>query len=237
MVIAGYHNIPLLGFLLLLGRCHGCRKRISFRYPIIELCVMLVSLLLYSRFFIHGDGSFWLHLSRYLVSFFFALTLIVLSMIDAEHHILPNAITYPAIPLFFIMGRIVGWASLVDASVSMVGGYLFVRIISDGYYLIKKQEGLGRGDGKLLAMVGGLLGFQGLLVSIFLGSILGTLVGIPLLLWTKRKKREETPLRSMAIPFGPFLSLGAFIALVVFAGRDVSDVMFGLLTRWFVDAG
>lgn len=206
--------------------------------------MIVLSLILYRRFIFNADGSVIFRLVCYLTSFFFVLTLLILSAIDWELKILPNKITYPAIVVFFGLGRIVQWVSLWNAVLSMIGGYLLIRILSDGYYYLTKREGLGYGDGKLLAIVGGLLGYQCLISTVLFGSILGILAGIPVLLWQRRHQTSDTAhlqtsdtprLRHMSLPFGPFLSMGAFIALLLFAGRDVSDVLFRLGSKWFLE--
>ncbi len=183
-----YDNIPLLSWFFLQGRCRFCKTRIPVLYPLVEALALLFSILLYWHFF--QSQSYppnWFLLCRYLVYFFFSMVLFVISFIDWKHKIIPNIITYPAIPLFFLMGRILVDVTFWDAFLGLIIGYALIRLIADGYYFFTKREGLGYGDGKLLSLVGGLLGAKALFTSIFVGSILGIVVTIPMILIQKRK--------------------------------------------------
>ncbi|MDW8281375.1 MAG: prepilin peptidase, partial [Myxococcales bacterium] len=160
--IAWYDNIPIVSWLLLRGRCRKCQAPISPRYILVELLTTVLTLLLYHRFVAEGPGPLGADLLRFIVYFYFTGTLVVLSGIDLDHQLLPDSITYPAIPLFFLLGRLVGDVPWVDAAVGLVAGYLMVRLISDGYYHLTGREGMGYGDGKLLSMVGALMGWRAL---------------------------------------------------------------------------
>ncbi len=233
--IAFYDNIPLLSWLILRGSCRSCGARISPRYPIIELCAAGLSALLYARFVSHLGFSSALFeptgvaLSRYIVYFFFVIVLLVLSAIDIEHQILPDRITYPAIPAFFLLGRFLYWrfggVTHGQAIAGLVCGYLVVRLIADGYYYLSGREGLGYGDGKLLSLIGGLLGFRSLPLTLFLASILGLCLAIPFTLWQRRRRPTDTPLRHTSVVFGPFLACGAIVYLIFLLGRDIDTLL------------
>lgn len=240
--IAWYDNIPFLGYLLVLGRCRRCHTRISPRYLIVEVLSAGLASVLYARFVElgHWAGPPPVVLSQFIVYFFFALTLLILSAIDVEHQLLPDRITYPAIPAFFLLGRLVAWqssgVSFTQALAGLVLGYGIVRLIADGYYYLTGREGLGYGDGKLLALIGGLLGWRALPYTLLIGSVTGLVVGVPLSLWQRRGRNEDTPLKHLKLVFGPFLAFGALVYLVLLVGRDVDGLLLRLLGPLFGEA-
>jgi leader peptidase (prepilin peptidase) / N-methyltransferase len=233
--IAAYDNLPILSWLILRGRCRRCAAPISPRYLLVEALMGALTLLLYHRFVATGTGNPPADLVRFIVYFFFTGTLLVLSGIDFDHQILPDRITYPAIPIFFLLGRLTGDTPLWDAVIGLVAGYLFVRLVADGYYYLTGREGMGYGDGKLLALTGGLLGWRSLPLTLLLGSLSGLLVTVPVLLARRRRAAAagaaaegEPALRHVEVPFGPFLAFGAFLYLYLFGGRDAETVLFRL---------
>lgn len=243
--VAWFDNIPVLSYLLLRGRCRRCQAAIGWRYPLFELLGAVLAVVVYARFVLAEPAPLALMLARFLVYFFFAGMLAVLSAIDLEHQLLPDRITYPAIPALFLAGRVLGEVSFIDAAVGMAAGYVVLRGISDGYYYLTGREGLGYGDAKLLAAVGALLGWRALPVTLLLGSLVGSLVSIPLLLWRRRRpvrprsgedqageggQADERPsLAKTAVPFGPFLAVGALLYLGCVHGRDLDAVVLGAL--------
>jgi leader peptidase (prepilin peptidase) / N-methyltransferase len=235
--IAAYDNVPILSWLLLRGRCRRCRTPISPRYLLVEALMAALTMLLYHRFVASGPGPLPADLTRFIVYFFFTGTLVVLSGIDFDHQILPDRITCPASPLFFLLGRLTGDAPLLDAAIGLAAGYLFVRLIADGYYYLTGREGMGYGDGKLLSLIGGLLGWRALPLTLLLGSLSGLCVTVPVLLLRRRRKAaapgppggDEGPaLRHVEVPFGPFLAFGGFLYMYLFVGRDAETVIFRL---------
>ena len=138
-----------------------------------------------------------MRLARFAVGFAFTGVLIVLSFIDLDTKRLPDVITLPSIPVFFLAGFATGDVPWLDRLIGAAAGYLVVRIIADGYYYLTGREGLGLGDGKLLAVIGALLGWRALPVVIFAASFVGVLVSIPILLVQRR--REENRRRRAAI--------------------------------------
>jgi leader peptidase (prepilin peptidase)/N-methyltransferase len=212
--IRPYDNIPLVSYLLLRGRCRSCGNRISCRYPVVEAATGLGFALLVGQF---GVGV------PTLLYFVFYSALVVLAFIDLEHQILPDVITLPGIPLGLLLALLpevmastgLPWAqtwpllkpTLVSSAVGLaVGGGLFWLVAFLAEALLKR-EGMGGGDIKLAAMIGAFLGWKQLLLTILLATLSGSVVGI-LLLILGRKGREDP------IPFGPFLSLGAFLSLL-----------------------
>jgi leader peptidase (prepilin peptidase)/N-methyltransferase len=237
--IRAYDNIPILSWFLLGGRCRGCRARISPRYLLVEALSTALTAALYYRFVFLGEGPLQADLSHFIVYFFFTGTLIVLSGIDIDHKLLPAVVTYPAVPIFFVLGRLLKDVPALDAGIGLVSGYLFVRLVSDGYYHLTGREGLGYGDGMLLSLSGGLLGWRSLPFTLLVGSVSGLLVTVPVLIHRRKRARqadatqESGSLRHVEVPFGPFLALGAFVYMMLFSGRDPETVMYQLFGGLF----
>jgi len=137
-----------------------------------------------------------------LIYFLFIATLIVITFIDIDHRIIPDRITLPGIPLFFMASLALPIPTWVDALLGLVVGGGSLLLIAWGYGLLTGREGMGGGDIKLLAMIGALLGWQGVIFTIFVSSAVGTLTGMLLMLRGGKDMK-------LAIPFGPFLSIGA----------------------------
>lgn len=207
-LIPWYLNIPVLSYLFLLGKCRFCKEKISIEYPLVELSTGILFLVLYHHF-----GVSWQWLS-YAV---FCSGLLIVTVIDLHHRIIPNEISLPGIIVGFIFSLITSdllwWESLLGA---FLGGGVFLGI-AFLYEKLTKKEGLGGGDIKLLAMIGAWLGYQSLLIVIVTSSLLGSFVGIGVML--AHKKNLQT-----AIPFGPFLAIGALIYL--FWGYELSNFLF-----------
>jgi leader peptidase (prepilin peptidase) / N-methyltransferase len=242
--VRAFDNIPILSYLLLRGRCRACGARFSARYALIEVLTALLSAAIFWKFVGTADAGTDLavRLARFSVYFAFAATLIVLAFIDLDTKLLPDLITLPAIPIFFLAAFGAHDVPWTQRAIGAVAGYLFIRIIADAYYYLLKREGMGLGDGKLLAVIGALLGWKSLPIVLVLGSLLGTLVSIPALLLARRRagattppppsplqeddgKAEEASLRRVQVPFGPFLAMGALVYL--FAGDVIYFYLLG----------
>ncbi len=192
-----YDNIPLLSYLVLRGKCRDCGQRISPQYPAVELLTALMALFLFWKF--------GLALS-FLAAFVFACFLIIITFIDLVHQIIPDVLTLPGIPLFLLLSVFVMEVPLRDAALGILIGGGILYAIAFGYELIAKREGMGGGDIKLLAMLGAFCGWKSLFFILFVSSFLGALVGITVMLLKGKDMKY-------AIPFGPFLSLGALLYL------------------------
>jgi len=136
--------------------------------------------------------------------FVFICVLVVVSVIDLHHKIIPDIISLPGIPVFFILALIINEIKILDLILGVLIGGGILYLIAFLYYLFTKKEGMGGGDIKLLAMIGGFIGYKGVLFTIFASSLIGTTIGLLLIMVKGRDMKY-------AIPFGPFLSLGALI--------------------------
>lgn len=206
--IKWHDNVPVFSYILLRGRCRGCKTPISVRYPMVELLTGLFALITWMEF-----G--WT-LSA-LIFFFFITALLVITFIDIDHRIIPDVISLPGIPVGFAASFVlhdVGWLnSLIGILIG--GGSLL--LIAWGYQLIRGKDGMGGGDIKLLAMIGAFLGWKGVLFTIMASSFTGTMVGIAMMLRAGKGMK-------MALPFGPFLATGAI--LYIFFGTQIIDWYF-----------
>jgi leader peptidase (prepilin peptidase) / N-methyltransferase len=193
--LSWFDNIPILSWVFLGGRCRTCRAPVSAMYPIVEATTALA--------FIGGYLLYGLTLLA-LVRVLFACALIVLFVTDLQHKILPNVITLPGIVIGFVCSFFLppGWRdSLIGALVG--GGALFA--IAEGYYRIRKEEGLGMGDVKLLAMIGAFLGWKLVLLTLMLASFAGSFIGVAMIV----SRRGDM---KYALPFGTFLAIGAVVS-------------------------
>jgi leader peptidase (prepilin peptidase)/N-methyltransferase len=193
-----YDNIPIISYLLLKGKCRQCSAHISIRYPVVEFITAFLFFILFRKFGLSFE---------FFVNALFVCILIAISFIDFDFQIIPDVLSIGGLivgfflaffrkPLFLYQDSLYG--------ILLGGGILFV--IAYGYQLLRKREGMGGGDIKLLGMIGAFCGIPGVIFSLMAGSLLGTLVGIPMMLI----KGEDS---KYSIPFGPFLSLGALIFL------------------------
>lgn len=206
-----YDNIPILSYLILRGRCRDCGEKISLKYPVVEFITALLALLLFWKFGLT---------LKYAVSFVFVSALIVITFIDLDHQIIPDRITLPGIPLFWLGAVFVMNISWLDASLGLLIGGGSLYLIAVGYELLTKREGMGGGDIKLLAMLGAFSGWQSLLFILLVSSLVGAVAGIMVMLIKGRDMKY-------AVPFGPFLSFGAVAYL--FMGTSVMEYYLHLL--------
>ena len=221
-----YDNVPLLSFLWLRGACRDCKTTFSPRYLLVEAATALlfVGVYHYVVAVAHLHDSPSEQLIRFGVLAAFSWTMVVIAFIDLDHQLILDKISYPAIALFYGLGLLLPEHSWKHGLIGVAVGYGIVRLVSDGYFLLTKREGLGYGDGKLLAIVGALFGWQGVMVSLFFGSMLGTIILVPLLSIQSRRAPAVHPeegseaeeirtLGRVAVPFGPFISAAAMIYL------------------------
>ena len=207
-------NIPLLGWLLLRGKCRDCASPISALYPAIELLTGLVAWLVYRRV-LHSAADIDLpHGAAFCFYLVFAAMLIAQSYIDIRHYIVPDQFSIYAVPVGVAGCALLTWlgyegaptwkASVVGALIGggVLGGVALI------YWLIRREEGMGLGDVKLLAMIGSFLGaLPAMPIVLMVSSFTGAIVGVATLLGRKRGLRA-------VVPFGPFLALGALVYLL-----------------------
>ncbi|MCP4343230.1 MAG: prepilin peptidase [Desulfobulbaceae bacterium] len=190
-----YENIPIISYLFLRGKCGHCKAPISLQYPLVELTTALLAAAIMYKF----------QLSIIAAGYFvFSAALLAIIVIDIHHQIIPDVISLPGIVLgvlFSIVNPIVTWQSSL---IGLLAGGGVLYAVAFGYYLLRKIDGLGGGDIKLLAMIGAWLGWQSLPFVIFTSSFSGSLIGLIAMLYQKKGGQTR-------IPFGPFLSLSALV--------------------------
>jgi leader peptidase (prepilin peptidase)/N-methyltransferase len=212
--LRAWENVPVLSYLALLGRCRSCRAPISPRYFLVEIANALLYLAL----------ALWFPPSaRAVLLMAFVTALLVLSVIDLEHHLLPDVITLPGI-VAGVLGSFLpqppeGPMPLAAAAAAL-GGYLAFFGVATAYERTRGVEGLGQGDWKMAAMLGAFLGPAKLLLTIFLASLAGTAVGLVLMAFRGRGAQH-------ALPLGTFLGLAGLV--VLFLGGPMLAWYRGLL--------
>ena len=207
-----YDNIPLLSYLLLLGKCRYCRHSISWRYPVVEFLTGLLSLALFIRY-----GLSY----QYILFLLFAATLVTISFIDLDHKIIPDILSLP--------GIVAGWGASffpwsvfwLDSLIGTMAGGGSLFLVAFIYERITGREGMGGGDIKLLAMIGAWMGWRPLPLIVLVSSLTGAVIGAVFILFAGKGYRFK-------IPFGPFLSLGALFYLIF--GRDLTGWYFSLFS-------
>lgn len=206
--ISALENIPVISYLVLGGKCKGCKTPISPRYPLVEL--MTGGLLgLVSWQFGYGAVAF--------AAWVFTLALIALTFIDLDTQLLPDDITLPLlwIGLLFNLTQPHGFTDIASAVYGAVAGYLILWSIYWLFKLVTGKEGMGYGDFKLMAAIGAWFGWQMLPAILLLSSLVGSIIGIGMILFARHG-------RNVPIPFGPYLALGGIAAL--FFGSQLSHL-------------
>ncbi|OGQ36082.1 MAG: hypothetical protein A3F16_04420 [Deltaproteobacteria bacterium RIFCSPHIGHO2_12_FULL_43_9] len=210
-LIAWFDNIPIFSFILLKGRCRHCKERISFIYPAIEFLSASLGVLSLVKF---GWGI------EALLYYLFLWGLLIIIIIDVRHMIIPNALTFPGI-IIGLLGAatqvlpVSFWQSFIGALVG--GGLLWV--VGYLYYKVTGRMGLGGGDIKLMAVNGAFLGVDLTILTLFISSLLGAIVGVYLILIRKKSSKY-------AIPFGPYIAAGGAISL--FFGYELLKIYGGV---------
>ena len=200
--IAAIHNVPVLSYLALRGRCAGCGYRISVRYPSVETAAAILGVVVAYAF-----GPTW----QTVAALGFTWSLLALTLIDLDHKLLPDSITLPllwagvVIAAFPIGGNPL-FTDLHSSVVGAVAGYLSLWTVYQLFKLITGKEGMGYGDFKLLAAIGAWLGWQKLPLVILLSAVVGSVVGVGLIAGGRS--------RHVPIPFGPYLAAAGWVALV-----------------------
>lgn len=210
-LIPFYRNIPLVSYLLLLGKSKCCNQRIHWHYPLVELLAGVFAVWAYYQHpFFHLLKPNVIHhheAIRYVHMIFFTYIIIVCAFIDLAHMIIPDKISLPMIAVAPLLSLVHPELTLRSSMYGILLGGGIIYGIAWSYYLIRRIEGIGMGDAKLLAFIGGWLGYQGVLPTLLFGSAIGSIYGISMSV-IARKSQLKT-----AIPFGPFLSFGCLLYL------------------------
>jgi leader peptidase (prepilin peptidase)/N-methyltransferase len=196
--ITALENIPVLSFLWLRGKCSECGKPISWRYPAIELLTAGLSAWTAWHFGFTAGG---------LAALLLTWSLIALAFIDYDRQLLPDDITLPLLWAGLLLNIFAVFTPLNSAVIGTAAAYLFLWLVYQLFKLVTGKEGMGYGDFKLFAALGAWLGWQSLPLIILLSSLVGALTGIMFILFFRHDRR-------VPIPFGPFLCVAGWIALM-----------------------
>ncbi|MGB1311469.1 MAG: prepilin peptidase [Leucothrix sp.] len=196
--ISSLENIPVISYLLLKGKCKGCKTPISLQYPVIEITTALLSMFIAWRF-----GYGWQMLGMLL----FAWSLIALGMIDLNTMLLPDSLTLPLMWLGLLINYFSTYIDLHSAVLGAIVGYLSLWSVYQLFKLVTGKDGMGYGDFKILAAIGAWGGWQIIPFTIFASACLGAVIGIIVM---KFKKQEN----SQPIPYGPWLALAGLISVI-----------------------
>ncbi len=209
--ISALENIPVISYLWLRGRCAGCGKPISARYPLVEFATALLSGITAWHF-----GFGWAAGAALALTW----ALIALSLIDFDHQLLPDDITLPFLWIGLLLSLFGLFTNSAASIIGALAGYLSLWTIYILFKWATGKEGMGYGDFKLLAMLGAWMGWQALPVVILLSSVVGAVVGVTLILFRGRD-------RNIPIPFGPYLAAAGWLSLLW--GHDIIHRYFSLL--------
>jgi leader peptidase (prepilin peptidase)/N-methyltransferase len=197
--ISWYHNIPLLSFMWLRGKCASCRKPISWRYPAVEA----LNAILYLYFFWQFDLTL-----SFVIFSALASALLVIFFIDLDFQIIPDVITLPGMAAGLAVSLLPGGLGILPSLVGLlVGGGALYLIALAGDFLFKK-ESMGGGDIKMAAMLGAFLGWQKVLLIFMSSAVIGLVVSLVIMIFSKALRKERV------VPFGPFLSIAAVVAMI-----------------------
>jgi len=209
--ITATENIPIISWLLQKGKCSACGDAISIRYPVVELLTAALTVIVG----VYYEPS-WSLLGAIILTW----CLLSLTFIDIDKLLLPDQITLPLLWLGLLLNINHTFVSLEDAVIGAIAGYLILWILYWLFKLLTGKEGMGYGDFKLLAALGAWLGWQSLPLILLLSSLVGTVIGISLIVL--RKHQHEKP-----IPFGPYLAIAGWISLIW--GNSIADWYLGML--------
>ena len=207
--ITAMENIPIASYMMLGGKCKGCKAKISARYPLVEAITgALLGAVAYKYGYSYTTLFAWI----------FTLALIALTFIDFDTQLLPDDITLPLLWLGLLFNLNSGFSDLKSAVIGAILGYLILWSVYWLFKLVTGKEGMGYGDFKLLAAIGAWFGWQIIPAVILLSSVVGAVIGIALIAFKDKG-------RNTAIPFGPFLALGGITAL--FFGQQLAHFYLG----------
>jgi leader peptidase (prepilin peptidase) / N-methyltransferase len=196
--IRAWENIPVISYLFLRGKCSSCRCPISLRYPVIELLSSTLSLIVAWHF----------GLSLQLIpALLLTWALIALSFIDVDHQLLPDDITLPFLWIGLLCNIFGLYTNIYSSLFGAMVGYLSLWLVYISFKLVTGKEGMGHGDFKLLAMIGAWMGWEILPLTIVLSSLCGAIIGVSMIMFQGHDRKQP-------IPFGPYLAIAGWIALI-----------------------
>jgi leader peptidase (prepilin peptidase) / N-methyltransferase len=221
--IAWYDNIPLVSFLMLSARCRHCGVKISIRYFIVEALMAVLAWALFLQFGLTWQWVFWLLLST---------GLLAITFIDLQHWYIPDVIVMPLVALCAAMAWLPGGVGWKNALLGLIPAFC-LWLIGFAFMQLTGREGLGLGDVKLLGLLGLALGLKSTLVVAFLAAVQGLMIGLLTLKRERQTTQDGWTPPERAIPFGPFLVLGAFeVVLLPEIFLHIPDAVL----RWLVEA-
>lgn len=210
--LAAWENIPLLSYLMLGGKCRGCKTRISWQYPLIEALTGLLFALVVWRYGLTWQSGALLVATGFLVS---------MAGIDARTTLLPDVLTLPLLWFGLLLSLVPVFVSPTEAILGAAVGYLSLWSVYWGFKWLTGKEGMGYGDFKLLAAIGAFCGWKAILSVVLLSSLIGAVVGITMILVRGRD-------RSIPIPFGPYLAAAGWVQMLY--GGDLVEAYLGLFS-------
>jgi leader peptidase (prepilin peptidase)/N-methyltransferase len=220
--IRPYDNVPVLAWLWLRGRCRACQAPISPLYPTVEALFGVLAVLLFRRVIPDLADLDAGHLAALVWHGWLLFALLALSLIDLRHYIIPDEFSIYSVPVGVAGAALLGWLGYTGAptwQASVVGALVGGGVLGaamGAYWLVRREEGMGLGDVKLLAMLGAWFGATGAIFSLFVASVIGSVVGLAIVAVRRQSLR-------LALPFGPFLALGA--AVWLFGGRAIEPAV------------
>lgn len=197
-LIRWYDNIPVYSWIALGARCRRCGARIAWRYPAVEIATGLLFVAAVARFGITPSAA---------VAAGFLALLFALAMIDAEHYLLPDRITKPGMLAGLASSFVVSWTTPLDAALALLGGATALYALIGLWWLVRRQQGMGLGDPKMLGMIGAFLGPGKTVLTLFLACLVGTASGLILMISRRADLQSK-------LPFGVYLAIGAAAALL-----------------------
>ena len=194
-----YHNIPLVSYLFLGGKCAFCKKAISIRYPLVELSNALFYIYFYMTFGLTYNFIIFSILSSILLTIIF---------IDYDYQIIPDSITLPGMVLGLAVSFLPNGMGIINSIIGLLAGggsLYFIALLGDWLF---KKESMGGGDIKMAGMLGAFLGWQKVLLIFLSSAVIGLFISVIILFISEKFRRERV------IPFGPFLAIAAFLAII-----------------------
>ena len=213
--LSWFENIPVLSYIVQLGKCRHCSTSISLQYPAVEILTGLLTMAVVSRFGLTAAAGGY---------FLFCAALVCIIYIDIHHQIIPDLISLPGIAAGFLFSLVNPYVNWHDSLIGIFVGGGILYLVALVYYLVRRQDGMGGGDIKLLAMLGAFLGWQSLPFIVFASSLGGAVIGIVVLSLQRQDSRTR-------IPYGPFLSVAALIYLF-FSDRILHFLDLYLKGQW-----